>query len=256
MLRLPDFLIAGAPRSGTTFLSAALDRHPDVWIARPAVPEPKFFLVDELYALGLEEYSLRWFEVAPEGALLGEKSTNYLESATAAARVARDLPDVKLLFMLRDPVERAASNYRWSVMHGLEDQDFGAALDLEEQREAELAPQLRYARPHAYFSRGCYAALLRPWLERFPREHVLCLRFEDLVARGEPTLTRTQRFLGLPERGDLVPAVESVNPSAPTADIDPDVLRRLRLAYEEPNRDLAGLLGPAFQVWDETAGVP
>ena len=47
--RLPDFIIGGAPRSGTTWLTAALDRHPDIWVAKPLRPEPKFFLVDELY---------------------------------------------------------------------------------------------------------------------------------------------------------------------------------------------------------------
>ena len=66
-LRLPDFVIAGAPRSGTTWLTSALDRHPDIWLAKPRRPEPKFFLVDELYELGIEEYSRRWFADAPGG---------------------------------------------------------------------------------------------------------------------------------------------------------------------------------------------
>jgi hypothetical protein len=98
-LRLPDFVIAGAPRCGTTWLTSALDRHPDIWLAKPRRPEPKFFLVDELYELGIEEYSRRWFAGAPGGAKVGEKSTNYLESPVAAERMAAHLPGVRLLFV-------------------------------------------------------------------------------------------------------------------------------------------------------------
>ena len=60
-MRLPDFLIGGAPRAGTTWLYRLLDRHPDVYMARPATPEPKFFLVDDLYQKGVEFYSRTWF---------------------------------------------------------------------------------------------------------------------------------------------------------------------------------------------------
>ena len=88
-MRLPDFIIAGAPRSGTTWLYSLLERHPDVYVAKPVTPEPKFFLVDSLYERGLEFYSKTWFAPAPSGAMAGEKSTNYLESAPAAERIAR-----------------------------------------------------------------------------------------------------------------------------------------------------------------------
>ena len=103
----PTFLIAGAPRSGTTWLYHLLDRHPDVYMAKPARPEPKFFLVDELYARGLRHYVDTWFAGAETYVAAGEKSTNYLESATAAERIGRDLPGVQLVFILRDPTDRA-----------------------------------------------------------------------------------------------------------------------------------------------------
>ena len=153
-LRLPDFVIAGAPRSGTTWLTSALDRHPDIWLAKPRRPEPKFFLVDELYELGIEEYSRRWFADAPSSYKAGEKSTNYLESPTAARRMAAHLPDVRLLFVLRDPVERAISNYRWSVSNDMEHEDFATAIASEDEREADA---------------GAAAALRPPVLLRQPR---------------------------------------------------------------------------------------
>jgi hypothetical protein len=104
--RLPDFIVAGAPRSGTTWLYMLAQRHPQLAMAQPMAPEPKFFLVDELWQRGLDYYSSKWFEPLPAGRLLGEKSANYLESPVVAARMLSVLPRVKLVFLLRNPVDR------------------------------------------------------------------------------------------------------------------------------------------------------
>src|SRR5438874_12720259 len=109
-MRLPDFLIGGAARSGTTWLYSALDRHPTGYMAKPIKHEPKLFLVDDLYRKGLAHYARTWFADVPQSHVAGEKSTDYLESAAAAERIARDLPQVRLIFILRDPVDRAYSN--------------------------------------------------------------------------------------------------------------------------------------------------
>lgn len=247
--RLPEFVIAGAPRSGTTWLTTALERHPEVWLAKPLRPEPKFFLVDELYAEGIAAYSRRWFSDVPDGVVAGEKSTNYLESATAAERMAHHLPDVRLLFCLRDPVERAVSNYRWSVSNGMEAEDFATALALEDEREAHLPRRLRYARPHAYLSRGRYADLLRPWLARFDREQVLVIRFEDLVTDTGPTLTRVHEHLGVTPRPDLGSDASGINASTARGDIAPETLARLRASYAPLNDELRTLLGEDFPGW-------
>jgi hypothetical protein len=182
-LRLPDFIIGGAPRSGTTWLYELLDRHPDVNMAKPVKPEPKFFLRDDLSAKGLSHYSQAWFADIGDDQVAGEKSTDYLESAPAAERIARDLPRVKLVFILREPVGRAYSNYLWTKMNGLETESFAAAVRLEEQRERELPERLRFTRPYSYFSRGLYADLLAPYLERFPRAQLLVARYEDIRQR-------------------------------------------------------------------------
>lgn len=85
--RLPDFIIAGAPRSGTTWLYALARRHPQLAMAEPMAPEPKFFLVDELWQRGVDYYSTNWFDTLPADRVLGEKSTNYLESPEAVERM-------------------------------------------------------------------------------------------------------------------------------------------------------------------------
>jgi hypothetical protein len=247
--RLPDFLIAGAPRSGTTWLYHLLERHTEVYMARPVVPEPKFFLVDELYERGLDWYSNTWFADAPPDRKAGEKSTNYLESAFAAERIHRDLPDVRLVFILRNPVDRAYSNYQWTKRNGLETEDFATALRLEASRESSVPRELRYARPHAYFSRGVYADLLRPYLERFG-ESVLCLRFEDVLRAPTGVAARLHRFLGIAPRPEDARDLGVVNESDPHAEpMAPAVRRELQARYEEPNRRLQALLRLDAPLW-------
>src|SRR5215469_15817261 len=179
--RLPDVIIAGAPRSATTWLYMLAKLHPQLAMAEPRVPEPKFFLVDELFERGLEYYSANWFAALPSDRLLGEKSANYLESPAAAERIYHSLPRAKLIFVLRNPVDRAYSNYLWSCQNGLEVESFERALALEEQRERALPPGLRFARPHAYFSRGLYIRHLARFFNRFPRQQMLVLRHEDVA---------------------------------------------------------------------------
>jgi hypothetical protein len=250
--RGPTFIIAGAPRSGTTWLYHLLDRHPDVFMAKPVRPEPKFFLVDELYARGLDYYVDTWFAGADAYPAAGEKTTNYLESARAAERIHADLPDVRLVFILREPAHRAYSNWAWSRMNGMETEDFETALGLEDQRQQTLDAKLRYARPHAYFSRGLYASMLQPYVDRFPAEQLLVVKFDGIVRDPGALATRLHRFIGVEPRAGDATGLDVVNPSELVGEPVPvEVLKRLRGRYAEPNRALARLLGDDFATWDE-----
>ena len=220
-------------------------------MAKPVRPEPKFFLVDEVYARGIDYYRDTWFAGADGHQAVGEKTTNYLESAVAADRIHRHLPDVKLIFILREPARRAYSNWAWSRMNGLEQDDFATALALEEKRERQVDPRLRYARPHAYFSRGLYAKMLRPYLDRFPREQILCLPFRDVVGRPRDLAVRVHRFLGVPACPDHAAGLDVVNPSEDPGTIPNDIRDALRTRYEAPNRELADLLGAEFETWED-----
>ncbi len=249
-MRLPDFIIGGAPRSGTTWLYHLLARHPSVHMAAPPRPEPKFFLVDDLYARGLEHYSRTWFAAPPPGRRCGEKSTNYLESAVAARRIRRDLAAVRLVFILREPVARAWSNYLWSRLNGAESESFERALELEEGRESSVSAANRFSRPHAYFSRGLYAELLQPWLGLFPREQILCLRFEDIEHDPGNLAAALHGFLDLPVRRQDVEGLGAINASdRDGAGLRPETRARLAARYVESNRRLCDLLGPGFGVW-------
>jgi hypothetical protein len=252
-LRLPDFIIAGAPRSGTTWLYAVLDRHPDIEMAKPLTPEPKFFLIDDLYGRGLEYYSNTWFKAVPLDKLTGEKSTNYLESSEAARRIRRCIPAVKLIFVLRNPIERAFSNYLWSRQNGLEKDDFEAALAREKDRDRDLPQMLRYARPHSLFARGLYADLLSPYLECFAREQILVLRYEDILTSPGGVAESLQRFLGVTLRRQDGEDQEPLNRAkdAESAKMDPETRQRLSSRYAAPNKKLYDLLGPDFRAWHD-----
>jgi hypothetical protein len=250
--RLPDFIIAGAPRSGTTWLYVLAQRHPEPAMVEPMVPEPKFFLVCELWRRGVDYYSRKWFDPLPTGRVLGEKSANYLESPEVAERIFRAVPPVKLIFLLRNPVDRAYSNYLWSRQNGLESETFERALALEEQRDRDLAPNLRYARPHAYFSRGLYADHLVRFYKRFPRQQILVLRHEDLATCPERVAANFHRFLGVSEMPGLARELSPINaaklsPSEPL----PEVLRReLVKRYRAANARLGVLLCADFEAWN------
>ena len=249
-MRLPDFIIGGAPRSGTTWLYELLDRHPDVYMAKPVAPEPKFFLRDDEYAKGLEYYSQKWFADADAAKVAGEKSTDYLEGVNTAARLARDLPRVKLIFILREPVSRAYSNYLWSKMNGLETEDFPTALRLEDERERELPPRLKFVRPFSYFSRGLYADLLGPYLDRFMEQQLLIARFEDILEHRQALADAVHRFLGVTARPEDAEGLGVINPSErDTEGLAGDVRRDLAARYVEPNQRLAAMLGPSFPMW-------
>ena len=183
-LRLPDFIIGGASASGTAWLYQALKRHPQLHLAGPATPEPKFFLVDEVYERGLGFYSDAWFSDAPASTRAGEKSTNYLESAAAARRMKQDVPHVRLVFLLRRAGQSAPySNYLWSCKNGLEKENFADASRSRRRRKPPcrlLGSTLgRMPTSLAGFMRDC----LQAYFEAFPRSQILCLTFDDLRQR-------------------------------------------------------------------------
>ncbi len=221
-------------------------------MASPCKPEPKFFLVDDLYERGLDYYSDKWFAAAGDQKILGEKSTNYLENPKVASRIRSLLPNAKLVFILRDPVKRAYSNYCWSKMNGLETDSFAGALELEESRQRRLSRQLRYSRPHAYFSRGLYAKLLKPYFDLFPRRSILCLCYEDIAANREQLVERFHRFVGASIRtaDGGVPGRVNASSQADTDSMPEESACRLREAYQEPNRALFRLLGEEFKSWE------
>jgi Sulfotransferase family len=204
-MALPDFLVIGAPKAGSTALHAALARHPGLCMS--TVKEPKFFLSDGPPparggpgdAQTYREHVWRradyeaLFDGAPRGLPRGEATPLYLHDRDAHRRIHDLIPDAKLIAVLRDPVERAHSNWTHLWSAGLEPiDDFVQACD-EEPRRIEAA----WASFWHYVSLGKYGEQLEHLYSLFPREQVLVLRYLSLVDDPAETLDRICGFLGV-----------------------------------------------------------
>jgi hypothetical protein len=177
-MSLPDFFVVGAPKAGTTALHVALARHPRRFRSR--VKEPKHFLTDGPPPTGggpgdartFGEYVWRradyerLFDAAPAGALRGESTPFYLHDHAAQERIVAAVPDARMIALLRDPVDRAHSNWTHLWSAGLEPEgDFLRACDLESRRAARgWAPFWRY------LELGRYGEQLQRLFHVVPRE--------------------------------------------------------------------------------------
>ena len=197
-MRLPDFLIIGAARCGTTWLYECLNAHPQVYLPASKRPEPHFFMKQAEYERGLSYYSDRYFADVGSALVAGEASTSYMYQPYVAPRIAHHLPEVKLIVILRNPADRAFSNYTVSSRNGLETLPFPRAIREEAARLAH--PQSSFEReicPFAYIDRGRYYAQLALYLELFPRDRLHVLLFDDIVHQPADLLHGTYEFLGV-----------------------------------------------------------
>jgi hypothetical protein len=235
-------LVVGAQRCGTTYLSQALDAHPDVTMARPSPPEPKVFCDPELAARGAEAYHRTWFAHARDEELLGDKSTSYLEDPRAPARAAEMLGEPEVVVVLRDPVRRAVSHWRFSTANGFETRELEEALLADLHDDQQWDPRRSSVSPFAYLRRGRYAEQLERWSGTFPSTtHVL---FTEELLTDPAVLRELVTDLGLDPGRTPVPDGEVVNATpgvAPT--LDTRVTQVLEGYFEESNARLADQLG-------------
>ncbi|MCT9931585.1 sulfotransferase [Planotetraspora sp. A-T 1434] len=237
---LPSFLIIGAQRCGTTSLYRALAQHP--LIVKPVLRKGVHYF-DVAYDRSLSWYQAH-FPLKATAAKLHrrygyrpqafESSPYYLFHPLAAARIAWDLPGVKLIVLVRDPVERACSAHAHELARGFETEpSFERALDLEAERLAGEANRL-CASPHyvshahqhhAYLARGRYAEQLSRLELLVGRDRVLVLDSGVFFRDPEPVYDRVLEFLGLPRLGD--PVFEAHNAQPRTSDMPAKVRQKL-----------------------------
>jgi hypothetical protein len=249
----PGYLVVGTKRGGTTSLAAWIYQHPSV---APCRNKKGTHYFDINYWRGPKWYFSR-FETPRDGwSLTGEASPYYMYHPAGPDRIAEALPAVKLIAVLRDPVERAWSQYRYEVARGHESETPDRALDLEPQRlvgerERLLAdpkyPGMAY-RHHGYLERGHYADQLERIYARFPRDQVLVLGSEAMFQDPLGQLARVWDFLGLPDV--KLDEFEAHNANAGRADIPLELRRRLTQYYRPHNERLHDLLGTDFG-WTE-----
>lgn len=257
---LPDFIIIGAQKGGTTSLYEYLSQHPD--IARALRKEIRFF--DEQYNKGLAWYRSFFptfakchhhLRATGQRLQTGEATPEYLFDPLVPERMRGVLPGVKLIVMLRDPVSRAYSHYQHVLRRGREPLSFDESVKQELQQlrsgHDQRDPHQRYGprthKMYSYVSRGYYAAQIRAWLRFFEKSQFLFLRSEDFYERPNDVLQRTGSFLGL--RAFEWRTSTVFNRGEYDAQIHPAIQRYLRELYRADNKELVQLLGDNFD-WD------
>lgn len=204
-MALPDFLVIGAPKAGTTALHAALARHPALYMS--PITEPKFFLSDGPPpvrggpgdALTYREHVWRredyeaLFDATPPGALAGEATPLYMYDREAIRRIRELIPEAKLIAVVRDPVERAHSNWTHLWSAGLEPVGDFVRACAEEQRRIDAG----WASFWHYTGLGRYGEQLQHVFTLFPRDQVHVIRYRRLVDEPVRTLDGICDFLGV-----------------------------------------------------------
>ena len=197
-MRLPGFLGIGTQKGGTTYLHGLLQQHPQVFLAHQK--ELHYFSLHQ--GQGLEWYA-NHFSKAKADQRCGEITPYYLFHPLAAERIHTAIPEVKLIVLLRDPVERALSQYFHSRRLGLEPLELEAALAAEAERlaDAEAALKRGLAHPshqqHSYLSRSCYQEQLPRFEAFFGADQLLVLRSEALFDQPQWAWEELLQFLEL-----------------------------------------------------------
>lgn len=213
-----DFIVIGAQKAGTTSLFEHLRHHPE--ISLPPGKEAPYFSHDRIYTLGWASYmekaafvdpERKWGTVSPhymvggvyEKAALFADATYGYDVHTVPVRIYERLPDVRLIAILRDPVERARSHHRMALMEGLEQRSFETAID-----ELLCPGALEHSRRNpqetsGYITWGEYARILAGYFDVFSRQQILVVFTEELKLDPERLLSRVHEFIGV--TADFVP---------------------------------------------------
>lgn len=249
---LPDFLVVGTKRGGTTTLFRALQSHPGVaplFPSRQHTKSPHYF---DLHYDRDESWYRSFFPTTRalgQDRLTGEASPYYMFHPLAPGRIATDLPSVRLLVLLRDPVERAASHHWDRVQHGVELLPLELAVAMEPERlagerermEADPGYQSHAYEHFSYLARGRYAEQVEQLIGLFGRDRLLVARSEDLYADPQRTYDDVLEFLGLPPHRPSTFGRHHAHEGRPAV---PDALRADLQTYFAPhNQRLAELLG-------------
>lgn len=260
--RLPDFIIIGGKRCGTTSMYRYLSRHPLVAPLFPTAQKIKgahFF--DSNYGRGMAWYRSHFPTSIRTGAkdggaapVVGEASPYYLFHPHAARRARAHVPEAKLIVLLRNPVERAYSHYRERARHGVETLTFEEAIDREPERlageeERILGDESYYSFAHehlSYVRQGEYVRSLERWVGLFPSHQFLFVLSEEFFAEPGRVLARVCDFLAIPPLALANFDRYNFHPGTPMA---ADTRARLLDHYAEPNVRLERLVDVDTSGW-------
>lgn len=238
------FVIIGGQRCGTTFLYKLLDEHPEIHMFKPVKPEPKIFLNDDV---AYQEKKLKnsFNKNQSTAKIFGEKSTSYYEKPEVA-RIIKDFSsETKILMLLRNPIERALSNYFFSVNNGLENRSLEEVF-LKNLPEPTLKISTSVS-PFNYLGRGKYSQFI-PAFKNVFNDQMKIIIFENLITE-ENTIQEIYKFLGV-ETQFVPSSYESkINQSGKTQEISKAVEDKLSRYYTKEIELLEMELNIDLSIW-------
>lgn len=190
----PNFLCIGTQKAGTTTLHDILIQHPEVYL--PESKEAHFFDINEHYERGLKWWVDTFFSSVRSETIIGAMTPEYLYYEEVPLRILETLgPNIKIIVLLRNPVDRAFSHYLMTKRRGFENYSFKEATHLEKDRIKDG----EFERSHfSYTSRGMYCEQVKRYRNIFPKENILVVRFEDdLLDNRQATISKILNFLEL-----------------------------------------------------------
>jgi Sulfotransferase domain len=244
---LPDFFVPGAPKCGTSSLYDCLRLHPQ--FATSKRKEPTNFIHAPTSELcSRMNFPLRCEQWTRGPMIAGEASVEYFTHPEAAKNISRMIPRAKLIFMLRDPLRRAWSDYKMFQKCGADKNHFSESVTsalkwLENPGDQPLIESAlsQSNNPLRYVYAGAYMDNLEKWLACFPREQCLFLLSEDFFADPAAVMARVFAFLGM--REFILPHVPHARDGKYSEWMDLETEMRLRAYYEPRNKKLAAFLG-------------
>ena len=241
-LRLPDFLVIGPQKSGTTALYKYITDHPQIY---PASNKEILFF-DSKYSFGLDWYKSHFPIISSRTYLTGEASPTYLiNSIKAAERILQILPEVKLIFIIRDPVDRAISDYYMKVRDGLEDRSLEEAIFseinfLSEKKVDILNPRKEFKKNNkGYIRNSLYFYFLSVYYEKFKSKNCLLIEAQELKINPKQVMNSVFNFLGTGPHEGKYPVVNAGNYSK---DINPSITSKLSHFFSPFNEKLEKLI--------------
>jgi hypothetical protein len=248
---LPDFVVIGAMRCGTSRFYSLLTQHPNVEHA--AIKEVHYFDRSARFGRGVEWYRQCFlFSKGEDGraSITGEATPNYLYHPMVPERMIQVIPQARLIVLLRNPVDRAYSHYYQAMRRGLETRSFEEAIEVEQallagngNESSAYRPRPRDGHDSNLLAKGLYADQLLRWSKYFDKQQMLVLKSEDFFERTPDIMVLVQEFLGLPYRELDLPTSK---PSKRYEPMDPFIRQRLEAYFEPQNQRLYEYLGVDF----------
>jgi hypothetical protein len=241
------FIIVGAQRGGTTYLYNILNEHPEICMSQPVKPEPKYFMNKSVDEVDLTQYFESFFVHCSESnKVTGEKSTSYYEREDSAKLISSALPETNIVFLLRNPIKRALSNFFFSSNNGLEIRTLEEVF--VDMVKAPKNSKDTSVNPFDYLGRGDYAKFIKMYMKYFPLNQIKIVIFEELVGNRD-NIQELYSFLDV--NNSFVPKSknEVVNHSSKPSRVSAEIITSLTEYYKPYISELEILIQKEIPAW-------